>query len=91
MLHSFSSALGRPRRSRGALIALVLLVGTPSGLWAQVEVIFADVPAGTLQVRMSRTSPGRYALHEFAKNVYDVRVVDGTGRQVTVDRSNLHQ
>ena len=23
---------------------------------------------------MSRSSPGRYALHEFAKNVYDVQV-----------------
>ena len=29
---------------------------------------------------MSRTSPGRYALHEFAKNVYAVSAEDGTGR-----------
>ena len=29
---------------------------------------------------MSRTSPGRYALHEFSKNVYDVVVTDGAGR-----------
>ena len=27
----------------------------------QVEVTFADVPPGTLEVMMSRTSPGRYA------------------------------
>jgi predicted metalloprotease with PDZ domain len=33
---------------------------------------------------MSRSSPGRYALHEFAKNVLDVRVVDGAGRALTV-------
>ncbi|MEZ5365367.1 MAG: hypothetical protein R2748_24330 [Bryobacterales bacterium] len=26
---------------------------------------------------MSRSSPGRYAIHEFAKNVYAVEAVDG--------------
>jgi predicted metalloprotease with PDZ domain len=57
----------------------------------QVEVTFADVPAGTLQVRMSRSSPGRYALHEFAKNVFDVRVTDGAGRKLSAARPNLHQ
>ena len=41
-----------------------------------VEATFADVPAGPLQLRMSRSSPGRYALHEFAKNVFDVRITD---------------
>jgi predicted metalloprotease with PDZ domain len=45
----------------------------------QVEVTFPDVPAGPLQVLMSRTSPGRYAIHEFAKNVYDVQIDDGAG------------
>ena len=45
---------------------------TPEHRWMQVEVTFADVPAGPLEVRMSRSSPGRYALHEFAKNVFDV-------------------
>ena len=57
----------------------------------QVEVVFRDVPAGPLQVRMSRTSPGRYALHEFSKNVYDVIVTDGAGRPLTPARPNLHQ
>ena len=57
----------------------------------QVEVTFRDVPAGPLQVRMSRTSPGRYALHEFAKNVFDVRVRDGKGNALTPARPNLHQ
>jgi len=36
---------------------------TPEHRWMQVEVTFADVPAGPLHVRMSRSSPGRYALH----------------------------
>jgi predicted metalloprotease with PDZ domain len=63
----------------------------PEHRWMQVEVTFRDVPAGPLQVRMSRTSPGRYALHEFAKNVFDVRVRDGKGAALTPTRPNLHQ
>ena len=57
----------------------------------QVEVIFTEVPAGPLQVRMSRTSPGRYALHEFSKNVFDVKVRDGKGTTLTPTRPDLHQ
>ena len=40
---------------------------------------------------MSRSSPGRYALHEFAKNVYNVRVTDTAGKPLTVTRPNPHQ
>ena len=39
----------------------------------QVDITFPDVPTGPLQLRMSRSLPGRYALHEFAKNVFDLR------------------
>ncbi len=63
----------------------------PEHRWMQVDATFADVPAGPLQVRMSRTSPGRYALHEFAKNVFDVRVTDGKGKALTPVRPSLHQ
>jgi predicted metalloprotease with PDZ domain len=63
----------------------------PEHRWMQVEVTFSDVPTGPLEVRMSRTSPGRYALHEFAKNVFDVRVTDGKGNALTPGRPNLHQ
>jgi predicted metalloprotease with PDZ domain len=57
----------------------------------QVEITLAEVPDGTLQLRMSRTSPGRYAMHEFAKNVFDVRITDGAGRVLPISRPNLHQ
>ena len=56
-----------------------------------VEVTFTDVPPGPLELRMSRTSPGRYAVHEFAKNVFDVRVSDGNGKPLTATRPNPHQ
>jgi predicted metalloprotease with PDZ domain len=62
----------------------------PEHRWMQVDVTFPEVPPGQLQVRMSRSSPGRYALHEFAKNVFDVRITDGAGKTVTVARPNLH-
>lgn len=48
---------------------------------AQVVAEFRQVPAGQpLHVRMARSSPGRYALHEFAKNVYDVQATDAQNR-----------
>lgn len=59
---------------------------------AEVTATFRGVPAGRpLQLRMSRSSPGRYALHEFAKNVYNVRVADGQGRPLAFTRANPHQ
>lgn len=58
---------------------------------AEVAVRYDGLPPGPLQLRMSRSSPGRYALHEFAKNVYNVRAVDGAGRELRVTRPNPHQ
>ena len=57
----------------------------------QVEARFPNAPAGTLQVRMARTSPGRYALHEFAKNVFDVSAVNSKGQRLTATRPDPHQ
>ena len=64
---------------------------SPAHHWAQVEVLFPGLPAGPLQARMSRSSPGRYALHEFSKNVYDVHAFDGAGRELTATRPNPHE
>ncbi len=64
---------------------------SPEHRWMQVEARFGELPAGTAEVRMSRTSPGRYALHEFAKNVFEVRLTNGAGRELIPDRPSLHQ
>jgi len=51
---------------------------------AEITATFSGVPTSdALEVRMSRSSPGRYALHEFAKNVYSVRITDGAGHELT--------
>lgn len=58
---------------------------------AEVTVEFRDIKTPILEVRMSRSSPGRYALHEFAKNVYNVQAVNSQGKTLTVTRPNPHQ
>ena len=40
---------------------------------------------------MSSASPGRYARHEFAKNVFDVHAFDGTGAEIMATRPNPHE
>ena len=55
---------------------------------AQVTATFRGVPAGPLRVQMARSSPGRYAIHEFAKNVYAVSAKDGHGRPLALTRTD---
>ena len=58
---------------------------------AEIAVTFTALPPKPLELRMSRSSPGRYALHEFAKNVYSLRAVDGEGNRLDVRRPNPYQ
>ena len=58
---------------------------------ALITVTFTDLPTQPLELRMSRSSPGRYALHEFAKNVYSVRAEDGNGSPLQLARPNPYQ
>ena len=58
----------------------------PQHRWMQVEATFPDLASGTLELRMSRSSPGRYSLHDFAKNVYDVGAVGADGREIQPTR-----
>ncbi len=54
---------------------------------ARVTVDFPPGPTtAPLELLMARASPGRYALHEFAKNVYDLTATDAaTGRELMVN------
>jgi len=53
---------------------------------AKVNATFSNLKTSDLEFRMSRTSPGRYALHEFMKNVYAVKVTDSKGNELTTTR-----
>src|SRR5712692_1910681 len=58
----------------------------PQHHWMQVEVTFMELDSAPLELRMSRASPGRYSLHDFAKNVYDVHALGADGRELTAAR-----
>ncbi len=58
---------------------------------AEVRATFSGVRQPVLEVMMSRSSPGRYALHEFAKNVYNFRASDGEAHPLQVVRPNPYQ
>ncbi|MBW8242305.1 PDZ domain-containing protein [Muricauda oceani] len=53
---------------------------------AVIQATFPDLTSDTVEFRMSRTSPGRYALHEFAKNVYGFEATDSKGNPLAVTR-----
>lgn len=83
----------RQQSSQGsaAPIDYRLSLPEPEQRWMRVEVSAAGLGPGPAQFRMARSSPGRYALHEFAKNVFDVKAVDGAGRNLAISRPNAHQ
>ena len=58
----------------------------PAQRWMQVEATFSDLETTPLELRISRSSPGRYALHDFAKDLYDVHVYGANGRELPVER-----
>lgn len=58
---------------------------------ANIQITFDNLENKVLEVRMSKSSPGRYAIHEFAKNVYSVKATDGNGNELSVTRPNPHQ
>ena len=93
------------RRLAAALALLVLLPGGPHAQpgihyrftfpephhrWMQVELRLTGLGDAPIELRMSRSSPGRYSQHDFVKNVYDVQAIDADGRAVAVVRTDPH-
>jgi len=58
---------------------------------ARIVATYSNLGDAPLEIRMSRTSPGRYAIHNFAKNVYAVRASDSKGRELKLTRPNPQQ
>jgi len=53
---------------------------------ATIKATFTNLNTVDVEFRMSRTSPGRYALHEFVKNVYAVKVTNSKGEVLKATR-----
>lgn len=51
---------------------------------AEITMQIPNVPEGTLKIRMSRSSPGRYATHEFGKNIYNLKAFDSKGKSINI-------
>nr|MBC7613713.1 M61 family metallopeptidase [Pseudopedobacter sp.] len=51
---------------------------------AFISMTIPKVPAGAFLLRMSRSSPGRYATHEFGKNVYDIHAYNQDGAEIDI-------
>src|SRR6266852_5534773 len=58
----------------------------PEHHWMQIEASFTDLARAPLELRMSRSSPGRYSVHDFAKNVYDVHALAQDSRELAIAR-----
>ena len=93
LLVALSCAGPGPAQETGAGEEIRYTVSFPNAVHheAEIRVVFPDLGSAPLELRMSRTSPGRYALHEFAKNVYDVRIEGADGSTLGADRPDLHQ
>ena len=53
---------------------------------ANIQLVARDIPKGPAIFRMSRSSPGRYATHEFGKNTYSVKAFDKAGNPLTIEK-----
>lgn len=53
---------------------------------AEISVTFSELKNDTLNVLMSKSSPGRYALHQFAKNIYNVKAFNGQGDSIQISK-----
>ena len=55
---------------------------------AEITLTVKGLKPGPVVFRMSRSSPGRYATHEFGKNVYNVSATDGKGKLLIVEKTD---
>jgi predicted metalloprotease with PDZ domain len=79
---ALAGAFAQVRFDAAAPIRYQFSFPEPQHRWMQVEATFPELGTAPLELRMSRSSPGRYSLHDFAKNVYDVHAFGGDGREL---------
>jgi predicted metalloprotease with PDZ domain len=59
-------------------------VSFPNAVHHEAEIVMTipQAPGKAFEVRMSRSSAGRYATHEFGKNIYNVKATDVSGKAI---------
>lgn len=57
---------------------------------AKITLRLSNLDPVPIQFSMARTSPGRYALHEFSKNTYNVTATDENGDTLDIYQPDLH-
>ncbi|OOQ57621.1 M61 family metallopeptidase [Mucilaginibacter pedocola] len=60
---------------------------------AEITLTIPQADNGSIKVHMSRSSPGRYATHEFGKNIYNLKAagVDGTALEIKQLEGDLYE
>src|SRR6185312_4897348 len=66
--------------------AIFYKVSFPNAVHHEAEIVMTipQSPSRAFRVRMSRSSAGRYATHEFGKNVYNVTATDVSGSPIAL-------
>jgi predicted metalloprotease with PDZ domain len=68
--------------------AIFYSVSFPNAAHHEAEVVITvpQAPSGKILMRMSRSSAGRYATHEFGKNIYNVKAFNVDGSPLTINQ-----
>jgi predicted metalloprotease with PDZ domain len=75
--------------------AIYYSISFPNAVHHEAEIVITipQAPSGPLKLRMSRSSAGRYATHEFGKNIYNIAASspDGTKLEVKQLEGDLYE
>ncbi|HEY0246334.1 MAG TPA: M61 family peptidase, partial [Mucilaginibacter sp.] len=63
-------------------------ISFPNAVHHEAEVVMTipQITTGPIKLRMSRSSAGRYATHEFGKNIYNVKAYNVDGSALTINQ-----
>jgi predicted metalloprotease with PDZ domain len=75
--------------------AIFYSVSFPNAVHHEAEIVITipQAPTGKILLRMSRSSAGRYATHEFGKNIYNVKAfnVDGSSLDIKQVEGDVYE
>jgi predicted metalloprotease with PDZ domain len=92
LLCLFISAIGFAQAQPKAIF---YTISFPNASHHEAEVVMTipDAPIANIKIRMSRSSAGRYATHEFGKNIYNVKAfkVDNTPVEIKQTEGDVYE